>query len=258
MFHDAAVFDHPEAYTRPFVRWYSALFRHQAHRAAQLLTVSAFSRQRLAHHLRIAPERIIVLGNGGDHLRGVSPDESCLDRLGLRDKSFLLAVGSENPTKNLPRLKVAFSTLTSPPGLRLVLVGGRAEAVFARGAGTTDDPRIIRAGHLDDASLVALYRHALALVFPSVYEGFGLPPLEAMSCGCPVVAARAAAIPEVCGDAALYFDPASTEELASALHAVVSDSALRDRLRQAGAQRVQAFRWRDSALVFQSAVEAIA
>jgi glycosyltransferase involved in cell wall biosynthesis len=256
--HDAAVFDHPEAYSRRFVQWYATLFRWQARRAALLLTVSEFSRARLALHLGIAPGRIVVLGNGSDHLRHISADDACLDRLGLRGKPFLLAVASDNPTKNIAGLVAAFATLTSLPEVRLVLVGGPSPAVFASVAELAADPRVVRAGALGDDALVALYRHAMALVFPSVYEGFGLPPLEAMSCGCPAVVARAAAIPEVCGEAALYVEPGCADALAAALHAVLTDAALRDRLRQAGNTHVQAFRWRDSAVALQAAVEAIA
>lgn len=257
--HDAAVFDHPEAYTGAFVRWYRALFRRQARVAALLLTPSAFSRDRLAAVLAVPAGRLTVLPNGGDHLDAVSADDTVLDQHGLRGRPCLLAVGSANPTKNQAGLLAAFARLRPDPSLRLVLVGGRNAQVFAAGAAGAPalDARVVPTGPLTDAPLKALYRHALALVFPSLYEGFGLPPLEAMSCGCPVAAARAAAVPEVCGDAVLYFDPRSQEQMTQALQALVDDPALRQRLAAAGHDHVRDFRWAHSATLLRQRLEAL-
>lgn len=241
LMHDAAVFDHPEAYTRAFGAWYRWLFRHLARGGVGLMTVSAFSRERLAAALGVPPERFTVLHNGADHLATVVPDERVLDQHGLRGVPFLLAVGSANPTKNLGRLLAAFATLPQGP-LKLVIVGGGNGRVFA-GAEGTDPPGVLRTGPLGDAALVALYRAARALVFPSLYEGFGLPPVEAMACGCPVATARAAAMPEVCGDAALYFDPLDTSALAQVLVRLGTDEGLRQQLREAGHGRARAFCW---------------
>jgi glycosyltransferase involved in cell wall biosynthesis len=246
MLHDAAVFDHPQAYTRAFAAWYRWLFRHLARRADGLLTVSAFSRARLAYRLQVPPQRLQVVPNGADHLDAVSADASVLDRHGLRGTPFLLAVGSANPNKNLAAMVQAFGRLPQDAGLRLVIVGGGNDRVFAgsaSGHGVAPASSVLHLGPLDDAPLKALYQHALALVFPSLYEGFGLPPLEAMACGCPVVASHAAAIPEVCGDAALYFDPRSQEGLVAALCQITGDAALRERLIAAGQAQARRFRW---------------
>jgi glycosyltransferase involved in cell wall biosynthesis len=245
LIHDAAVFDRPQAYTPLFRRWYQTLFRLLAWRQTPLLTVSAFSRQRLALRLGIAETGIHVVPNGAEHLQSVAPDPGILTRLGLTPERYLLAVGSDNPNKNLPRLQSAFALLSRRQDVKLVIVGGADPLVFA------DQPMadggaaeaVIRTGPLSDAALKALYRNAAGLVFPSLYEGFGLPPLEAMSCGCPVAASNAAAIPQVCGDAALYFDPTSIEQMAQTMQALLDDAALRDGLRRAGARRVQAFTW---------------
>jgi glycosyltransferase involved in cell wall biosynthesis len=248
--HDAAVFDHPTAYTPAFVAWYRWLFRRLARRALGVFTVSAFSRGRLASVLGVPPARFTLLGLGADHLQGVAPDLSLLDRHGLRAAPFLLAVASANPTKNLPALVAAFAGL--PPGpQRLVIAGGGNAQVFAAAA-SADPAGVLRIGPVDDAGLVALYGQARALVFPSIYEGFGLPPLEAMACGCPVAAARAASIPEACGDAALYFDPQDTAAITSALQALLTDEpsgevSLRERLREAGMAQAARYRWADAA-----------
>ncbi len=253
LLHDAAVFDHPEAYTRRFAAWYRWLFLRLARRARLLLTVSQFSRGRLARHLGIAAERLAVVPNGGDHLDAVEADERVLDQHALRGGRYLLAVGSANPTKNQAALLAAFARLPAGEGLRLVIAGGRNERVFA-GAAATDPPGVVRVGAVDDAPLKALYRHALGLVFPSLYEGFGLPPLEAMACGCPVAAARAASLPEVCGDAALYFDPRDVDAIAAAMLRLCREPALRDALRAAGARRAATFRWPAAAAALRAAL----
>ena len=245
--HDAAVFDHPDAYTRPFVFWYRLLYRRMARRAEKLFTVSEFSRSRLAARLGIASESLALLPHGSEHLAHTVPDTGVLAQHGLGDTRFLLAVASDNPTKNLAALIAAFSTLSAEPTLRLVIVGGKNERVFSTRSAVADPPGVLRTGPLADAALKALYQHAVALVFPSFYEGFGLPPLEAMSCGCPVAAANAASLPEVCGDAALYFDPHSTASIAQALRRLLAEPHLRADLRQRGFARADGFRWGVSA-----------
>jgi glycosyltransferase involved in cell wall biosynthesis len=106
-----------------------------------------------------------------------------------------------------------------------------------------DDLRVITTGAISDSELSALYRQAHAFVFPSLYEGFGIPPLEAMSLGCPVVVAQAASIPEICGDAALYFDPRDIASISYALERILDDEALRETLRQRATVRVEQFTW---------------
>jgi glycosyltransferase involved in cell wall biosynthesis len=251
--HDAAVFDHPEAYTPRFGAWYRWLFRRLALRSLALFTPSTFSRERLALHLHVPSRRFVVVPLGGDHLDRVDPDEAVLERYGLRPDAYWLAVGSANPTKNHAALLEAFVRLSRDVGGQLVIVGARNDRVFA-GDGAIDPPGVLRVGALEDAPLKALYRHARALVFPSLYEGFGLPPLEAMACGCPVAAAHAASIPEVCGDAALYFDPRDIDAIAAAMRRLCTDASLRAVLAEAGHRRAEAYRWSESASAMLTAL----
>ena len=258
MIHDAAVFDSPQAYTAAFGHWYRSLFRLLARRQTTMLTVSAFSQRRLASQLGIAANRFGIVPNGGEHFQAIEPDLTILARHGLEFERYLLAVGSENPNKNLAALRAAFGRLRPGQGVRLVLVGGSDPRVFAsKNQRIFDvDAGIVRTGRLDDAALKALYQHAAGLVFPSLYEGFGLPPLEAMSCGCPVAASNAASIPEVCGDAALYFDPTSIDQIAAAMQKLIDDRALRERLRRAGASQLLHFSWPLAAAALLSQLQA--
>jgi glycosyltransferase involved in cell wall biosynthesis len=245
-FHDAAIYDHPEAYTRSFVQWYRLLFWWLARHALLVLTVSEFSRTRLQASLRLKLSAMRVLTWGAGHFAELTADESLLTLPALQGRPFFLAVGSANRTKNLQALVQAFAGELRGLDVALVIVGGRNQAVFndeALGPAAATDTRIIMVGRVSDEQLKSLYQHALAFVFPSLYEGFGLPPLEAMACGCPVLASNTASMPEVCGDAALYFDPASTQQMGAAMRRMLDEPALRQQLRLRGAERVKRFTW---------------
>lgn len=246
LLHDAAVFDGPDAYAGAFRAWYRALFKHLAAHAAFLFTVSRFSQDRLALALGVPPSRLALLPNAADHILHVPADPGLLARHGLQPGRYLLTVASESPAKNTAALVSAFGQLHTAEPLRLVWVGRRNARVFAA-VPVPDSDRVLRLDAVDDAGLRALYESALLLAVPSLYEGFGLPALEAMHCGCPVLAARAAALPEVCGDAAAYFDPAQPGALATGLQSLVSDPARRDGLRRAGLERARQFSWAASA-----------
>lgn len=242
--HDAAVFDHPQAYTPAFGLWYRQLFRAAARSAGALLTVSEFSRARLAEALHLEPRRLAVVGEGASHLDAVVPDAGVLQRLGVGAAPFVLAVGSRNPTKNFAALLRAFGRLQAADDVRLVVVGGSRASVFADEAAASTDPRVLHAGPLDDAAIKALYGAARGLVFPSLYEGFGLPLAEAMALGCPVAASDIAPVRETCGEAALYFDPHDEAAIAAALQALLAlPEAERQARAAAGRARARALDW---------------
>jgi glycosyltransferase involved in cell wall biosynthesis len=182
------------------------------------------------------------------------PDPGLLQRHALEDGHFLLAVASANPTKNLPRLMQAHARLDPARRPRLVLVGDVHPRVFASTATGPVGDGVLPLGRVDDATLKALYARARALVMPSLVEGFGLPAVEAMREGCAVIAGRAGALPEVCGDAALWVEPTDVDALAAAMQAL-NDTALRDDLVRRGRVRVAGQAWSAQAARLRALLE---
>ena len=249
--HDAAVYLYPHAYSWRFVAWYRMLFRVITRAAPLQLTVSARSANELAQQL--TGREFKVIPNSAEHILATPSDVSVLRTLGISEGRYLLAVGSLNPTKNLSALIAGYATANLATELPLVIVGASNASVFATaltaGANT---PGVLFAGSVSDAALRALYEHASAFVFPSLYEGFGIPPLEAMTCGCPVVASHASSIPEVCADAAMYFDATNVPDIARALRTITNDPALRADLAARGRARSMDFTWSKSATLLRN------
>lgn len=243
--HDAAVFGAPDGYTVLFRTWYRFAQRLLARRAARLATVSHFSASELEKHLDVKKDGIVVIENAVDHLERVGRDPLILDRLDLRGRSFLLAVGSQNPNKNTQRLTEAVARLGN--AMPLVLVGGANASVFAAEMPLSQSSTVITAGYVSDEALASLMEAASLFVFPSLYEGFGIPPLEAMWCGCPVAVSRIPAVVEACGDAALYFDPLDVEQMAEVISGAQRSPESRSALIDAGRRRSRARHWRGQA-----------
>ncbi|WP_431302561.1 glycosyltransferase family 4 protein [Sediminicoccus sp. BL-A-41-H5] len=243
--HDAGVFDTPESYSWKFRSWYRGLQRMLVLREARILSVSEFSAGRLAANLGLEAARIGVTLEGGEHILREAADPGILARHGLSARSYALVIGTGAAHKNLAALHHAIGALGAR-GLTLAVAGAQDAAVF-RQAGAPPAPNVRPLGRVSDAELRALYESALCLVFPSRYEGFGLPPVEAMWCGCPVIASKAGAVPEVCGDAALWFDAAAPESLGEAVASLADDAERRAGLVEAGRARVQHFSWEQAA-----------
>ena len=243
--HDAGVFDTPESYSWKFRNWYRGLQRMLVFRGVHILSVSAFSAGRLATHLGVDAARIGVTLEGGEHILREAADTAILQRHGLTPQGYALVIGTGAAHKNLAALHGAIGVL-GERGLRLAVAGAQDAAVF-RQAGAPPAANVTPLGRVRDAELRALYEAALCLVFPSRYEGFGLPPVEAMWCGCPVIAARAGAVQEICGESALWFDPSLPESLGAAVASLADDAALRAGLITAGRARVQTFSWEQAA-----------
>lgn len=267
--HDAAVWDRPEGFSRSFLAVYRQLLPRLAKRAAVVATVSEFSRGRLAVHLGVPAESILVLGNAvGPAFAPGEPNPVRTHPVdpGSEEGPVLLCVGSMDPRKNVGRLVRAWLSLRAagklPEGARLQIAGGANPRNFA----AVDRPEgegVDWLGRIDDAELVRRYRAADAFVFPSLYEGFGLPPLEAMACGCPVLLSRAASLPEVGGceeeGAARYFDPESESGIAGAIEGFLAlPPPFRDGMRRRALARAARFSWDEIAGRVAGALSGIA
>ena len=219
--------------------YYSTILRNLYKRCARIICVSAFTRDEFLQWSRMPPERTVVIHNG------VSGKFHAA-RASTQDKSgaYVLYPGNRRPYKNIRRLIQAYACSSLPrSGISLLLTGAEDSGTrdFARQESVSQYVRF--AGTLDDDALVRAYRNALAVAFVSLYEGFGLPLIEAMSSGVPVLCSNRASLPEIACDAALIVDPVSVTDIARGLERVCLDSKVRDGLIAAGFSRAQHFSW---------------
>ena len=237
--------------------------RRSAIRADKIIAVSKFAKQEIHEVFAIPMEKITVIYHGCSCDMFPDGDEGrwyeARARLGLSDRPFILFVGGAEPRKNH---RVLFEAFAQSPGLTqefsLVAVGdetvkGASLRQTAQSLGLSEAVKC--PGSLSTADLRAVYSHAAALVFPSLYEGFGIPLLEAMACGTPIITGQETALPEVAGDAALYVNVQDSEHLGTVLGQLLNDSVLQKRLRNKGFERVKQFTWeraaRDTLAVYQ-------
>ncbi|SIT43931.1 Glycosyl transferase group 1 [Paraburkholderia ribeironis] len=249
MVHDMAVYDVPQGFSKRFLLWYRICFLLLPRMQPRILTVSNYSKMRICHHLKIDESRVTVITPGADHLDRVVSDPAVVSRLGLVKDAYCVIVGSLDPRKNLLRVLEAIGKLERLTAVKFVIVGGRNPRIFhSEDAQRPVYSEQIRwAGFVSDGELKSLYENAGCLIFPSLYEGFGLPPLEAMYCGCPVIASSRTSIPEACGDAAMYCDAISADDIAAKILRMMSDAQLRERYRIMGLAHAREFRWERSA-----------
>lgn len=250
--HDAQVWLYPQSYARAFRLWYRALLPALARRARLIFTVSKFSRATLESFGVVPAAKASVVVEGVDHLDRINADPHALSRFHLAPRAFFLALGSLAPHKNLATL-VAAARARPEGAMPLIIAGGMNSKVFQATA-MSDDKAVRFIGRVTDEELKALYENARALAFPSLTEGFGLPPVEAMYCGCPVIATTGGAVPEGCGSAALYVDPLDQDGWTQALVRLAEDQGACDALRVSGLENVQRLRWREAALILLRAI----
>jgi glycosyltransferase involved in cell wall biosynthesis len=251
--HDLTFFDHPEWHERSKVVYFRRMMTAAAARADAIITGSHDAADRLRSRLRPSAE-IVVIHHGVDHERfasgaGEAADHAALARHGI-SAPYIAFASTIEPRKDVPTLVHAFARIAAAhPDVRLVLAGGdgwgvaEARAAIASSGVAT---RVVRPGYLDDATLAALFRRAAAVAYPSLAEGFGMPALEALASGAPLVTTSGSSLDEIVGDAALLVPPADAPALAHALARLLDDEALATRLRAAGPARAATFTWERS------------
>jgi len=246
--HDISYEHLPETFNRRSVMQMKLTIRHTARHAAHIITPSEYSRQDIIETYKIPASKITSVPQAPAYLKKVGDPKEIArvrKRYGLPDE-FILGVGSIQPRKNLVRLIEAYARLSSAGVPPLVLVGRSAwlaDDTFDAVRKRNIEDRVIFTGFVPDEDLASLYSGAMFFVYPSFFEGFGLPPLEAMQCGTPVIAGNKTSIPEVVGDAGLLVDPYDIDALADAMQKLLSDDSLRNALKQKGSERVKAFSW---------------
>lgn len=251
--HDAVPHVHPQSSTHLDKLVYRRWLPHMAKRIEAIITDSRQSKEDLAQNLKLNSERITVVPlAAGEQFRLLPPDEvgPVLGHYNIT-QPYILYVGALESRKNLPRLLQAYALLRQEiSGTNLVIVGARKwkyTPIFNTVKELQLEPNVLFTGYVPDDHLPALYSGATLFVFPSLYEGFGLPVLEAMACGTPVVTSNTSSLPEVAGNAALLVDPYDVREIATAMRRVLLDPALAGELRVKGLKQAATFTWERTA-----------
>ena len=256
--HDLSYMRYPKTFPPQLRDYLTTTVPRSVERADHILTDSEWTRKDVIELLGITPKRVtsLHLGVSGTFTAEAASGEREMlaVKYGIAPGPYILAVGTVQPRKNYERLIEAADRVRESVDVTLVIAGRAGwlsdpvvEAVKAR-------PHVQLLGFVDDGDLPALYRQAQVLAYPSLYEGFGLPPLEAMACGAPVVASSESSVPEAVGDAGLLHDPLDTDALADALRRALTDDALRTDLRQRGLARAAEFSWTRTAHEWLAAI----
>lgn len=246
--HDLSPFLFPQTFrrvNRTYLRW---AVRVACRNAAHLLAVSEFTKTEIVRWLHVPPERITVTYNGVDaRFAPAAPEvvEAFRRRAGLPER-FILFVGTLEPRKNLPTLLDAYARIARDTDAPLIIGGGKGwlyDSIFARAEQLQLGDRVRFAGFIDDQDLPLWYAAARVFILPSLYEGFGIPLLESMACGTPVVTTTSSSLPEVVGDAGLTVAPTDVEAMAEALLRLLNDNTLHEELRERGLVQARRFSW---------------
>jgi len=249
--HDLSWIRYPETHPIERVRAMNKYFERGLKQATLLLTDSEFIKRELVEVFKVKSESIVTIPLGVDNIfkpREKAETQSTLQQFGLKHSQYLLAVGTLEPRKNITGALQAYTQL--PPSLRkhypLVLVGMQGwltSALNSKIAPLLKSGEVRELGYLSRLELAQIIAGATSLVYPSLYEGFGLPPLEAMACGIPVIASNTSSLPEVVGESGILIDPFNTNALANAMHEIIENSSLRQHFSQAAIKRSQQFTW---------------
>jgi glycosyltransferase involved in cell wall biosynthesis len=250
--HDLAYRVFPETVLKSRRIYYNLMFPLYAAISDKIITVSENTKKDVIRYFHIPEDRIntVLLGVSGQLRQEDSIDtRTVLSGLGITGE-YLLYIGSLEPRKNLVRLLQAFALVREEVNIKMVIVGPKGwmyDDIFSSAAATKHKEDIIFTGRVEDADLPKLYSQTNAFIFPSLYEGFGLPALDAMACGAPVIASDTSSLREVCGDTAVYVDPFEVESISESILMLLKDDRRREELKLKGLERSRQFSWEKTA-----------
>lgn len=253
--HDIAFVRYPESFSRSFRYSYQFAIPFILRSSKKIITVSEFSKQEICDIYNIDKEKITVIYNAVSDVFKVNSDHAADNEI---DEKYIMAVSSINKQKNFHGLIEAFNLL--PQESHKLYIIGSINKNFADPEllnKINEDPRVKLLGRVSDEELASLYAGASAFVYPSFYEGFGIPPLEAQACGCPVIVSNVASLPEVCADSALYCSPDNVADIANKIQLMISDKALRLNFIDKGHQNITKYSWESSAAKLNALIQEI-
>jgi len=217
--HDAVTFDSPLGYTKLYLIWYNNLFKFISKRVVKVVTVSKFSMSRLIYHLPHLKDKIEVAANGYNHMLEIKHDDSIFDRAKFNKNSFFLLIGSRNPNKNFKLIKKLINNYDCREDT-FIVVGSKNNLVFKSDCSNDDLENFIFLENVNDSQLKSLFMNAKAFIFPSIYEGFGLPVIEALSLNCKVLSSDISSVQEFAYDTAVFFSSNNINDLYSKLKSI--------------------------------------
>lgn len=244
--HDLAFIENPSWYSKSYVLLYKLLTPLSAKTSKHIITVSDFSKREIIKKLKVKESKISVIYNAADVC--LREDETILKKI---PPKYVLAVSSIDPRKNFERLIKACTLI---PDYKLV-VAGEANPVFKQVNISETHNNVFFVGRVTDAELTTLYKNATAFIYPSLYEGFGIPPIEAMAYGCPVVVSDIEVLHEVCRDAALYVDPYDVNQIAHTISQIIDGAGLQEELKVKGYNNIKRFNWQNSSIALINILE---
>ncbi|HXD91615.1 MAG TPA: glycosyltransferase family 1 protein [Bacteroidia bacterium] len=252
---DMTTFINPKWFKKYFVLYYKFIVPIIARKSIKIITISECSKKDIIHYTHVPEDKVAVVycsvasqfNRGASDKDMVDRDKIIEDKLKISKNNYLLTVSSLDPRKNFVSLVKAYNEIETdvPP---LVIVGSEGK-VFASDELKeiiSRSKNILLTGYVSDDELVTLYRSASFFIYPSLYEGFGMPPLEAMACGCPTIVSNTSSLPEVCGDASVYIDPYSINSIKQGIIKLTNDANLRSQLVSLGEKQVEKFSWQRS------------